>query len=101
MWKRLLCNACEPDNILWIQGYEDNNIIKADNFYFSGRFNDGDMSLDISKLDSGKFRFVLDGDITICDTLEDALSMMPSFLSSPDHFEDGKLIDISEYTNLT
>lgn len=94
-WRRFIYNGYEPDNYMWIEGNEnEDGIVEPDNFLFSGRFNDGYMSLEIIRLSSGEFQHTLDDKITLCETLEIALSITPFFLISPDHFEDGPLIPV-------
>ena len=96
-WGRKLYNAYEPDNEIFFSAEcdDDGYIQEIYEVEFSGKFNDGEMRLHIYKCNDGRFAHVLDGEVTMCESYDEAWEITPSFLTTPDEFEETNSIDVT------
>jgi len=98
MWSRILYNGYEPDNKIFftVLTEDDGTIIETREVTFSGMFNDGEMQLQIYKCNDGRYAHILDGKVTICETYDDAWNITPTFITTPDDFQDNTPIDVTD-----
>ncbi|NES06308.1 MAG: hypothetical protein F6K22_27935 [Okeania sp. SIO2F4] len=101
MWSRKLYNGYEPDNEIFFSAECDDEgyILEIYDVRFVGAFNDGAMTLQIYKCADGRFVHILDDKVTMCDSYDEAWSKTPSFLTTPDHFEETNPQDVTEAYN--
>ena len=96
-WSRMLYNGNEPDNEILFSAEcdDDGHILEIYDVSFSGRFNDAEMALQIYKCNDGRFAHILDGEVTMCETYDEAWGKTPSFLTTPDELEDIDPVDVT------
>jgi hypothetical protein len=96
-WERIIYNGYEPDNTITIYAKDMGEYYQMIGVSGRLKFADGYSQIAILRnKETNDFSWLNDDKEGVSSTFDEAWQNLPALVTQPDHFEDGRVIKLSE-----